>query len=345
MARLTLRSKGWWIAASLLLTAPSVHAQSGLTVSSCRQCHELGGQETFRAGDPWHKDHAFADLCSNCHAGDPTAVDESRAHVGIVDPTKNGGERCGGCHQDTAAALSAYLGRRGSAPERAAKPEPGRPVGKSPSAKLETRKSSPVNTGLSVSAAAIALLGGAFVTWDRRRQGGTPSPFRIRDAEWSPYFAGALLGLLVAVSMALFEHRLSGGGAYQYIGGRLGRILAPHSAFFRYVLPDRADWDLVTVGGAVLGAFIAARSSRTFRIRTMPDSGWQAVFGSSVGVRWILSFVGAALTGIASGIAGGCTASLAVSGGAALAPGAFAFMAGMFAGGIPTAWFVYRRTS
>jgi hypothetical protein len=49
------------------------------------------------------------------------------------------------------------------------------------------------------------------------------------------------------------------------------------------------------------------------RIRTMPDTGWQSVFGSNVGVRWIVSFVGAALTGIASGIAGGCTASCGYS--------------------------------
>jgi hypothetical protein len=46
---------------------------------------------------------------------------------------------------------------------------------------------------------------------------------------------------------------------------------------------------------------------------------------------------------LAAGIAGGCTASLGVSGGAVLAPGAFVFMAAMFAGGIPTARFLYRR--
>ena len=45
---------------------------------------------------------------------------------------------------------------------------------------------------------------------------------------------------------------------------------------------------------------------------------------------------------IAAGVAGGCTASLAVSGGAAAAPGAFLFMIGMFGGGIPMARFLYR---
>jgi hypothetical protein len=74
----------------------------------------------------------------------------------------------------------------------------------------------------------------------------------------------------------------------------------------------------------------------------MPDSQWTEVFGASVAKRWLIGFFGAALTEFAAGIAGGCTASLAVSGGAALAPGAFAFMIGMFVGGIPAAWWVYR---
>lgn len=53
-------------------------------------------------------------------------------------------------------------------------------------------------------------------------------------------------------------------------------------------------------------------------------------------------FVGTATLEIVAGVAGGCTAGLAVSGGAVLAPGAFVFMAGMFAGGIPVARWHYR---
>ena len=51
----------------------------------------------------------------------------------------------------------------------------------------------------------------------------------------------------------------------------------------------------------------------------------------------------AALIEYASAIAGGCTSGLALSGGIALAPGAFIFMAAMFATGIPTAWLVWRK--
>ncbi len=75
----------------------------------------------------------------------------------------------------------------------------------------------------------------------------------------------------------------------------------------------------------------------------MPDSQWREVFGESVAVRWAVVFFGTALIQYAAGLAGGCTAGLAVSGGAVLAPGAFLFIVGMFAGGIPVAWLLYRR--
>ena len=52
----------------------------------------------------------------------------------------------------------------------------------------------------------------------------------------------------------------------------------------------------------------------------------------------LVGFAGAVLVQLGADIAGGCTSGLAISGGAVLAPAAFVFMAGMFAGGIPTAW-------
>ncbi len=144
--------------------------------------------------------------------------------------------------------------------------------------------------------------------------------------------------------MAGFGHRLSGSAAYVQIAAPVGRALSPASIYWNRVIGEGARWELAALAGAVVGAFVAARLSGTFRIRTMPDAGWTGAFGPSVAKRWLVAFAGAALTELAAGIAGGCTASLAVSGGAVLAPGAFVFMMGMFGGGIPTAWFVYRRS-
>ncbi len=160
---------------------------------------------------------------------------------------------------------------------------------------------------------------------------------------WSPYVAGVALGVVVTVSMGVFGHRLSGAGAYQHLSGYVGRPLAPGSMYWRYIVPTGVTWDVLVLVGGLFGAFSSAVLSGDLRIRTLPDRQWADVFGSSVARRWLVAFAGSFLTEVGGGIAGGCTASLAVSGGAVLCPAAFVFMAGMFASGIPTALFVYRK--
>jgi hypothetical protein len=166
----------------------------------------------------------------------------------------------------------------------------------------------------------------------------------LRSQAWSPYAAGAALGVTTTLSMAVWGKRLSGAGAYQHLSGYLGRSLAPQNIYWKYVMPPAGfTWELWLLVGTFLGAFGSALASRQFRLRSMPDAQWQSVFGPSVVKRWLIVFVGTALIELAAGIAGGCTASLAVSGGAALAPGAFLFIVGMFGGGIPTARWLYRK--
>lgn len=160
---------------------------------------------------------------------------------------------------------------------------------------------------------------------------------------WSPYVAGIGLGIVVTFSMAVLGHRLSGAGAYQHLSGFVGRPMAPDSMYWRTVVPAGLTWDVLVLIGSLVGAFLAAVLAGEFSFRTMPDVQWASAFGPSVARRWLLAFVGSLLAEVGGGLAGGCTASLAVSGGAVLAPAAFLFMAGMFAGGIPTARFVYRK--
>lgn len=163
--------------------------------------------------------------------------------------------------------------------------------------------------------------------------------------QWSPYLAGAGLGLTTTVSMAVFGKRLSGAGPYQHLSGYVGRWLSPENLYWKHVVPTGVTWEVHLLIGTLLGALASALASRQFALRTMPDTQWTDVFGPSVWKRWALVFVGTLVIELAAGVAGGCTASLAVSGGAAFAPGAFLFMAGMFGGGIPVARFLYRRTA
>lgn len=169
------------------------------------------------------------------------------------------------------------------------------------------------------------------------------SPSLLTRSTWSPYLAGVLLGLTTAVSMAVFDHRVSSSGAYVALSGYVGRALAPGNYYWRDVVTTGATWEVYLTIGTFLGALASALSSGEFKLRVMPDAQWSDVFGPSVAVRWSVVFFGTALIEYAAGVAGGCTAGLAVSGGAALAPGAFLFIVGMFAGGIPVAMGLYRR--
>ena len=97
------------------------------------------------------------------------------------------------------------------------------------------------------------------------------------------------------------------------------------------------------LAGVFLGGLVSALLSGTFKWRKMPDQQWESVFGKSVAKRWLIVFGSAVLLEYAAGIAGGCTSGLAISGGVALAPASFIFMAGMFASGIVTARVLYRK--
>lgn len=337
--------------ATVLLGAVLLHprlavAQCGAPTSSCRYCHEVEGQARPFADEPWHADHAFGDFCADCHGGVRTASDQAQAHEGLSDPLALDHSPCVACHEDSAKRLDRYNAAHGT---RAVAPPPddrSEPPRDRPRADRVTRVRS--TAVLSSMLLALVVMGGAYIVRNERRVRtsveGRLLP-RAKDAEWSPYFAGTLLGVVAAVSMVVFGHRLSGGGAYQQIAAPLGRILSPASTYWNRVVAGGATWELAGLVGAIVGAFAAARSSGTFRVRTMPDSQWSEVFGASVVTRWLVGFCGAALTEFASGIAGGCTASLAVSGGAALSPAAFLFMAGMFVGGIPAAALAYRKVT
>jgi uncharacterized membrane protein YedE/YeeE len=145
------------------------------------------------------------------------------------------------------------------------------------------------------------------------------------------------------VSLAVFGHPLGASGAYQNLVSYVGRVLFPRDVFFLAVAPPEIGWQAVLLVGVFLGAGLAAWLAGTWRLRWVPDEGFAELHGDGRRARWANAFVGAFLVEVGAGIAGGCTSGLAVSGGVVLSPGAFVFMAGMFAAGIPAAVLVAHR--
>ncbi len=109
----------------------SAKAQCGSQASSCKNCHEVQGQDSVNAdGTGWHQSHAFGDFCYICHGGNNQATDKDAAHTGMVDPLADIQASCTQCHPDDlqakaqvyASALGVTLKSGPSAPSPAATP-------------------------------------------------------------------------------------------------------------------------------------------------------------------------------------------------------------------------------
>lgn len=107
-----------------LATAKPVNAQCGSQASSCKNCHEVQGEDPVNNdGTGWHQSHAFGDFCYICHAGNSQATVKEEAHSGMVAPLSDIDASCLQCHpndlneraQVYASALGVEVGSGGSA--------------------------------------------------------------------------------------------------------------------------------------------------------------------------------------------------------------------------------------
>ena len=82
-----------------LTTATPVSAQCGSQASSCKNCHEVQGQDPVNSdGTGWHQSHAFGDFCYICHAGNQQATNKDAAHQGMEEPLSDIQAACQQCH-------------------------------------------------------------------------------------------------------------------------------------------------------------------------------------------------------------------------------------------------------
>ena len=169
---------------------------------------------------------------------------------------------------------------------------------------------------------------------------------QLKKELWSPYAAGALLGIVGILTVTLAGKLLGASGGFENLAGLIGKAAAP-TAFsntdFNFVMPAGITYSVILLVGIFFGGMLGSLSSGTFKVRTMDDEQWKKAYGPQLWKRWTLLFIGGVIVEYAAGIAGGCTSGLAISGGMLLAPAAFLFIAGMFASGIVTARIIYGK--
>lgn len=160
----------------------------------------------------------------------------------------------------------------------------------------------------------------------------------------NPYLSGALLGIVLFISIYLTGNGLGASGAInRFVVSVEDAIVPEHIDRIPYLI-DLAGggknpldhWIVLMTIGTLLGGFFSGLVHGRLKVET--GKGPRI----SVKTRWILAFVGGIFMGYGARLARGCTSGQALSGGAVLSAGSWAFMFSVFAGGYALAWFLRR---
>lgn len=166
----------------------------------------------------------------------------------------------------------------------------------------------------------------------------------LQDAAWSPYIAGAGIGILSCLSLVLADRPLGCSTAFVKARGLIGRFLNARETetmeYYREIVPQ-VDWPFMIVPGIIIGAFISSILSGTFHVSWVPAL-WASAFGASAILRFIAALAGGILLGFGARWAGGCTSGHGISGSIQLSLASMITAACFFAGGIAVAMLLYR---
>ena len=124
---------------------------------------------------------------------------------------------------------------------------------------------------------------------------------------WSPYLAGALSGVVLIVSVLIAGKFFGASTSFVRSAGLIERLFSPERvsqlAYFQSKVP-KIDWQWMFVVGILLGSLLSSITSASFRWQAVPDM-WKSRFGTSVGKRAIVAFLGAVVAMFGARLAGG----------------------------------------
>jgi uncharacterized membrane protein YedE/YeeE len=168
---------------------------------------------------------------------------------------------------------------------------------------------------------------------------------------WSPYLAGALVGLLAILSVYLTTTYM---GKSNYLGASTTFVRAAglvfqnfdaaHVAQNAYYAKEKVkiDWQFLMIIGIFFGALLSSVTDKSFKLEGVPPV-WQQRFGPSVIKRAIFAFLGGIVAMIGARLADGCPSGHGLSGMMQLSVSSFVAMAMFFGFGALVAHFMYTR--
>jgi hypothetical protein len=160
----------------------------------------------------------------------------------------------------------------------------------------------------------------------------------------NPYFGGLLLGLLLFAAFFFTGNGLGASGGLNRMVVWVEDLIVPaHIDQVPYLIKMAGgdknpldDWVVPVVLGTLAGGFFAGWWFGRLKVETNRGPN------ISVRSRWMWAFIGGGIMGYGARMARGCTSGQALSGGAVLSVGSWAFMFAVFAGAYALAYFVRR---
>ena len=177
--------------------------------------------------------------------------------------------------------------------------------------------------------------------------------WKAKDGEWSPYLAGALLGLLAIVSVYATTqvmgktNYLGASTTFVRVAGLLERMVAPERVKTNeYFAKEkvRVDWQFMLVLGIFLGTLIGSVTDKSFKLESVPPR-WKERFGLSIVKRAVGAILGGIVAMVGARLADGCPSGNGLSGMMQLSVSGFVALAMFFSVGVFIAALVYRRRS
>ena len=176
----------------------------------------------------------------------------------------------------------------------------------------------------------------------------TTIPEREKAAQpyMNPYLAGIGLGLVLLSAFVVMGRGLGASGAFTAVAAWGWNAFDPAyvegNEFLQRYIGDGSTHPLKTwLVFEVLGLFVGALISGLLagRVAVIVEKGPRA----SQAMRLGLAFAGGTLMAIGAALARGCTSGQALSGGALLNAGSWAFMICVFGGAYAVAWFLRKQ--
>lgn len=171
-----------------------------------------------------------------------------------------------------------------------------------------------------------------------KSSGAGPKPYM------NPYLAGTLLGVVLFLAFFVTGSGLGASGGLNRMVVYVQNIIVPeHIDQVPYLLKMAGgktnpldSWIVYLTVGTIFGGLISGLLGRRVKLETNK--------GPRIGnkTRWVMAFLGGALMGYGARLARGCTSGQALSGGAVLSVGSWAFMFAVFAGAYALAYFLRR---